>query len=260
MSVDPVTDINNNSGNIEQPQLGQESDLVVQESPVQKKKKKLAIPKYLMKLNDDFFATVTAKQVFLTKMDKMKAKIRHKAVRMKSLVKGDLKFHRAKDKKQMIEERYKPASQKKTQILKDKKGTKKRRNSYEDLRSKTSISNMTDFNNQKSNWKQQRDEKTSSRLAMLSSNRIYQEDYAWEQGNKFSIKDKKDEKTRGLEGELSQKFEIDEGKKKGLSSLFEQTNKLEINEIGGNMPEAESEHLRSVISESVLPILQSFLT
>lgn len=56
------------------PQLRQSSELVSEVGA--KKKKKMAIPKYLMKLNDDFFATVTAKQVFLTKMDKMKSKIK----------------------------------------------------------------------------------------------------------------------------------------------------------------------------------------
>jgi hypothetical protein len=37
------------------------SNLVSESEPSPKKKKKMAIPKYLMKLNDDFFATVTAK-------------------------------------------------------------------------------------------------------------------------------------------------------------------------------------------------------
>jgi hypothetical protein len=110
-----------------------------------------------MKLNDDFFASVTAKQVFLTKMDKIKSKIRHKAIRMQTLVKGDLKSQRSKRsreqlsslkdlanvgdnnmvkmnqlnsdrRKQLVKERYRPAQLKKGKIL---KGKLRRRNSLD---------------------------------------------------------------------------------------------------------------------------------
>jgi hypothetical protein len=56
----------------------------------QKMKNKLAIPKYLEKVNDNFFSIVTAQQVFLNKMDKMKSKIRHKVKKMPTLIKGEL--------------------------------------------------------------------------------------------------------------------------------------------------------------------------
>ena len=73
----------------------EEGDVVIEAPEEKPKKKKLAIPKYLMKLNDDFFASVTAKQVFLTKMDKIKSKLRRKTIRMSTLAKGD-KSHRSK--------------------------------------------------------------------------------------------------------------------------------------------------------------------
>ena len=56
-----------------------------------KKNKKLSIPRYLERLNDNFFGIVTAQQVFLNKMDKMKSKIQRKVKKMPTLIKGELK-------------------------------------------------------------------------------------------------------------------------------------------------------------------------
>jgi hypothetical protein len=125
-------------------------------------------------------------------MNKIKAKIKCKTIRMQTLKKPPPKPHTMKTngenmdnnsvvkvmtmnkvniekRRQMVKERYQPAQFKKAGILKkNKKGAKTRRNSFDDVSLTRNRGRFSTLNSSRRN-RLPADEKTTARLAILSS-------------------------------------------------------------------------------------------